>query len=77
MDNSLSDSSVMGFSRHEYWSGLLCPPPVDLLDPGIQPMSLMSPALEGGFVIASTKSVRQQFFCYLNQPNIINLLKYI
>ena len=25
----------MGFSRHEYWSGLLCPSPGDLSDPGI------------------------------------------
>ena len=23
----------MGFSRQEYWSGFLCPPPVDLPDP--------------------------------------------
>ena len=33
----------------EYWSGLLCPPPGDLLDPGIKLVSLMSPALAGGF----------------------------
>ena len=25
----------MGFSRQEYWSGLLCAPPGDLPDPGI------------------------------------------
>ena len=25
----------MGFSRQEYWSGLPCPPPGDLPDPGI------------------------------------------
>ena len=24
----------MGFSRQEYWSGLPCPPPEDLPDPG-------------------------------------------
>ena len=29
------------FSRQEYWSGLLCPPPGDLLDPGMELMSLM------------------------------------
>ena len=28
-----------GFSRQEYWSGLPCPPPVDLPNPGIEPMS--------------------------------------
>ena len=36
------------FSRQEYWSGLLCPPPEDLPNPGIKPMALMSPALAGG-----------------------------
>ena len=39
----------MGFSRQEYWSGLKCFPPGDLHDPGIEPMSLISPALAGGF----------------------------
>ena len=34
------------FSRQEYWSGLLSPPPVDLPDPGIKPMSPVSPALQ-------------------------------
>ena len=29
----------MGFSRQEYWSGLPCPPPGDLPDPGIEPVS--------------------------------------
>ena len=39
----------MEFSRQEYWSGLPFPPPGNLPDPGIEPMSLMSPALAGGF----------------------------
>ena len=39
----------MRFSRQEYWSGLSCPPPKDLPDPGIEPTSLMSPALAGRF----------------------------
>ena len=46
----------MGFSRQEYWSGLLCPPPGDLPNPGIKPMSLMSPALAGGFFTTSATS---------------------
>ena len=37
------------FSSQEYWSGLPCPPPGDLLDPGIEPMSLKSPTFAGGF----------------------------
>ena len=44
----------MGLSRQEYWSGLPCPPPGDLPDPEIEPESLVSPALEGGFFITST-----------------------
>ena len=35
----------MGFSRQEYWSGLPCPPPGDFSDPGIEIVSLTSPAL--------------------------------
>ena len=37
----------MRFPRQEYWSGLPCPPPGDLPNPGIKPMSLVSPALPG------------------------------
>ena len=37
----------MGFSRQEYRSGLLCPPPGDLPQTGIEPVSLKSPALAG------------------------------
>ena len=36
-------SLFMGFSRQEYWSGLPCHPPGDLLSPGIKPAS---PALQ-------------------------------
>ena len=43
----------MGFSRQDYWSGLPCPPPGDLPDPGIEPTSLRSPALAGGFFTPS------------------------
>ena len=32
----------MGFSRQEYWSGLQCPPPRDLPDPWMEPMSHIS-----------------------------------
>ena len=37
------------FSRPEYWKGLLFPIPGDLPDPGIEPPSLESVALAGGF----------------------------
>ena len=43
-----------GCSRQEYWSGLPCPSPRNLPDPGIEPLSLMSPALTGRFFSTST-----------------------
>ena len=36
----------MNWSRQEYWSGLPFPPPGDLLDPGTEPMSPASAALQ-------------------------------
>ena len=48
MDCSLPDSSVHGIFQEEYWSGLPFPSPGDLPNPGIEPLSLMSPALAGG-----------------------------
>ena len=36
----------MGFSGREYWSGLPCPPPGDLPDLGVKPVSPESPALQ-------------------------------
>ena len=43
----------MGFPSQEYWSGLPCPPPGDLPDPGIKLISLMSYAVTGGFFTTS------------------------
>ena len=42
-----------GFSRQEYWSGLLCPPPWNLPNPGTEPSSLKSPALARRFFITN------------------------
>ena len=39
----------MGFSRHEYWSGLPFPSPGDLPNPGIKPRS---PALEADALLS-------------------------
>jgi len=44
----------MGFFRQEYWSGLPCPPPGDLPNPGDKCTSLTAPALAGGFFTTST-----------------------
>ena len=47
MDCSLSSTCPWGFSRQEHWSGLLCPPPGHLPNPGIKPRS---PALQADSV---------------------------
>ena len=59
-------SLSMGFSRQEYWSGFLCPPPGDLPNPGIEPTSLMSPALAGGFFTTSIawEAPKQRLFYF-------------
>ena len=82
----------MGFSRQEYWSGLPCPPPGDLPDPGIEPTSLMSPSLADGFFTASTtwetlRAIPKLFLVfgrgeinfigkYLSQSALIAVMKY-
>ena len=45
---------AMEFSKKEYWSELPFSSSRYLSDPGIEPVSLMSPALAGGFFITST-----------------------
>ena len=47
-------SLSMGFSSQVYWHGLPCLPPADVQDPGIEPVSLTSLALTGGFSATST-----------------------
>ena len=44
----------MEFSRQEYWSGLPCPSPGDLSNPGTEPTSLPYLALADGFFTTST-----------------------
>ena len=64
----------MGFPRQEYWSGLPCPSPGDLPDPGIEPMSLVSPTLAGRFFTTSTTwethyyTYSLWFFFFLKMP---------
>ena len=44
----------MGFSRQEYLNGSPCPSPGDLPNAGIEPVSLTSPSLAGGFFTTRT-----------------------
>ena len=48
----------VGFSRQEYWSGLTFPSPGDLPHPGIEPMSLVSPALVGEFFTTGATDIK-------------------
>ena len=67
----------MRFSREEYWSGLPCPPPGNLPDPGTEAASLMCPALAGRFFTTSATweaplhwySPSKYFICIKTIPN--------
>ena len=64
LDCSPPGSSVQGTGilcpRQEHWSGLPFPPPGGLANPGIEPASLMSPALTGGFFTTSAAHIWYQ-----------------
>ena len=67
VDCSLPGSSVHEILQTRYWSGFPCPLLGGLLDSGIKPMSLRSPALAGGFF---TTSAIWEALCmwYANSP---------
>ena len=54
----------MGLPRQGYWSGLPFPSPRDPPDPGIEPVSLASPALAGGFLYHCATQEAQGFQYY-------------
>ena len=68
----------MGFSKQEYWNGLSFPPPGDLPDPGIQLVTLGSPA--GGFFTSKSPGKPQDmwgtwsfpftFLCFQKPPPV-------
>ena len=78
----------MGLSRQKYWSGLPYPPPGDLPDLGIKPVSSASPALSGRFFTTEPPGKPQEavtsclgcflFTCeYKSQGNHKHLIKYL
>ena len=50
----------MEFFRQGHWSGLPCPPPEDLPDPGIEPVSAASPELASRLFVTP---------CHLGSPH--------
>ena len=55
----------MEFSRQEYWSGWSCPPPGDLPNPGIKPISLMPLELTSGFFTTNANWEAQYSIVYI------------
>ena len=59
-------SLPMKFSTRQYWSGLSFPTPGDLPNPGMEPVSLASPALAGGlFPLKPPRKSNKYFWVYL------------
>ena len=69
----------MGFSRQEYWSGLSCPPQRGLPSPGVESMSVVSPALAGQFFTSSTTSEALYVYMYkwLNASRVLDPYSYV
>ena len=67
----------MEFSRQKYWSGLSFPTPGELPDPGMEPPSLMDPALAGGFLTtvppAKPLKIFRVFFCSVFAFSYVNI----
>ena len=70
MASSHQASLSMEFSKQEYWSGLPCPPPGDLPNPGSEPTSLTSSALADGLL--TTSVTPGKIYCFY--PRILLVL---
>ena len=72
MDCSQSGFSIHGVLQARVLKWLALPPPGDLPDPGVEPASLMSSALAGGFF--ATKPLGKPFGVLVTQlPNVQTL----
>ena len=79
MDCSPPDSSVHGILQAKILESVTCPPPGDLPDSGINPMSLMSPALAGGFFATSAilaAGIAKTKLGYFVKLSINNLIEF-
>ena len=53
----------VGFSRQEHWSGLSCPLPGHLPDPGFEPTSPTAPVLQADSLLLSHQEVHMTSCC--------------
>ena len=61
----------MEFSTQEYWCGLLCSPPWDVPNRGIEPVSPASPALQVDSLLLShwenpKQTIKMQLFMHMS-----------
>ena len=63
-------SLSMEFARKGYWSWLPFPTPEDLLDPGIEPSSFVSPASAGRFFTSVPSGKRKCQFYWMPKPEM-------
>ena len=59
-------SLSMGFSRQKYWSGLPCPPPRDLPDPGIPTQTSLNPTCIGRWILTTSTSWKTPNMMYFS-----------
>ena len=67
-------SLSMRFRRQGYWNGLLCSPPGDLPDPGIEHVSPESSALIGSFFTVEPSG--KPMCVYLSYTNLVSNIIY-
>ena len=75
---SLIDCNPSGSSVHGVLQArILCPPPGDLPDSGIEPLSLTSPALPSGFFITCTtwEALSDHRVCLFHLEKCVDLLR--
>ena len=65
----------MGFFRQEYWNGLPFPPPGDLPDPGMKPLSPVSSALQAdSLLLRHQGSPKTEIVCEKYKRHITHLV---
>jgi len=64
-------TSVHGFFRHEYWSGLLFPPPGDRPDTRIESAPPVSPALQADSLPSESTGKPIKIYIYLKRKKDI------
>ena len=78
MDCSASGSSAHVIFQQEYWRGLPFPDPGDLPDPGIEPVSSASPALQADSLLLSHRGspIYVFFFRFLFHYRLLQDIEY-